>query len=92
MGTCKNCVFWECLGDEPILAENNDKTQGWCHKDSPRATPIVMPTLTALKQVVPQVLEMTLWPITTPIMWCGQFEKANEVSSPVAAALTAGTG
>ena len=90
MGNCKECKFWELLEDEVILAQNNGVEQGRCHKDAPKATPIVMPTLNALRQMVPQMLEMTSWPITMANMWCGQFEKASEVSSPVAAALAAG--
>ncbi len=76
-GDCKGCGFWELLEDEVILAQNNGIERGRCHKDAPRATPVVMPTLTPLKQVVPQMLEMTLWPITMANMWCGQFVKAE---------------
>lgn len=77
MLTCKDCDFWEIIEDDPVLAENNNKERGRCHKKPPVATPIVMPTLNALRQMVPQVIETTLWPITLPDMWCGAAVKAK---------------
>ena len=77
-GNCNECGFWGLLEDEVILAQNNGVERGRCHKDAPRATPVIMPTLNRItQQVVPQMLEMTLWPITMANMWCGQFKKAE---------------
>lgn len=77
--TCKGCAFWEIIEDEVVLAQNNGVERGRCHEKSPTASAVVMPTLTALREVVPQVIEMTIWPITMEKMWCGKFEKATAV-------------
>lgn len=74
--TCKDCKFWELIKDEPELAQNNAKERGFCHYEPPKASPIVMPTLNALRQMVPQLTEITIWPTTLSVGWCGKFEKA----------------
>ncbi len=78
MERCKDCKWWEIIEEGPELAENNAVERGRCHRMPPTANPIVMPTLTPLKQVVPQVIETTIWPITMPVMYCGEFAKAGE--------------
>ncbi len=84
---CKDCKWWELIEDGPELAQNNAVERGRCHRMPPTATPIVMPTINKItRQMIPQVIETTTWPITLPVMWCGEFEKAKkpmEVSEEV---------
>ena len=32
-------------------------------------------------QVEPQLIELTVWPVTTGISWCGKFEATNGSNS-----------
>jgi len=78
--TCKDCKFWEPAKGAPVLAENNAKEQGVCHCEPPKATPVVMPEVNKITgQVIPRIVEFTVWPITFSEGWCGKFEKAEVV-------------
>ena len=75
IGTCKGCAFWKPETNEPVLAENSGKERGRCHKNAPKATPVVMPVINEIAHTIThQVLELTVWPVTMGIMWCGQFK------------------
>ncbi len=73
---CGECGFWEPIPKESaVLAQNNDVLRGRCHKDAPKATPVIVPEVNQISgQVKTSVIELTTWPITFPTAWCGQFE------------------
>ena len=74
--TCEECKDWEPITDGPVLAGNNGIQRGRCHCRAPVATPVVMPQINKItQQLIPQVLELTLWSITLPDMYCGEFAK-----------------
>lgn len=70
--TCKECRFWE---QKESKAPQNGVVQGTCHFNPPIATGCFMPKLNMLtSQVEPQLIELTVWPITTGVSWCSKFE------------------
>lgn len=72
---CKRCNWWEPIKEPVVLAENNGLERGRCHCKPPVATPIMIPQVNKItQQVTPQVIESTIWPITTSVMWCGEFK------------------
>lgn len=72
MNKCKECRFWE---QKETKSQANGVIQGVCHRNPPIATGCFMPKMNMItSQIEPQLMELTVWPITTNISWCGQFE------------------
>lgn len=71
MGTCDNCKYWE------EKKANNDKVvQGFCHFNPPAGTGCFVPKVNKFSgEVVPQLMEMTVWALTNAVSWCGKFEE-----------------
>ena len=77
--TCKECKFWEEIKEEPKIAENNGIVRGYCHRYPPVPTPLAMPVVNKItQQVIPQITEMSIWPMTQSIQWCGEGIKGNK--------------
>ncbi len=73
MLTCKECKFWKEIEGEPELAINSGKVRGYCYWLPPVPTPLVMPVVHKItQQVIPQITEMSIWPMTQPNQWCGE--------------------
>ncbi len=72
--TCKDCKFWKEIETEPEIAVNNGIIRGFCHRFPPVPTPIVMPVVNKItQQVIPQITEMSIWPMTQADQCCGEF-------------------
>lgn len=78
MLTCKDCYFWKIIKEDPALAENNGIERGTCHCSPPSVTTLVVPEINSLRQMVPQVIDRTAFPITTSEGWCGQAKAKEE--------------
>lgn len=72
MDKCKECRFWELKNTK---APQDGVIQGVCHCNPPIATGQFMPKVRMISgEVYPELIEITIWPITTGIGWCGKFE------------------
>jgi hypothetical protein len=73
---CKDCDFWVPIEEDPVLAENNGIKRGTCHCLPPAVTTLVVPEVNAItQQMRPNMIDRTVWPITTSASWCAHGRK-----------------
>ncbi len=73
MPKCKDCDWWKLIEDKS--GQLNGGVKGRCRGRAPTVTAVVMPVMhQIIGKVTPQILEVTVWPITGAVNEaCGDF-------------------
>ena len=90
MEKCGECRFWEEIIPKTAqeitdkITEGKGVREGVCRKNPPRSTGGFMPSFNKITQeVVPQLIEITTWPVTKADKWCGEFKEIRELAEAI---------
>ncbi len=73
MQTCKGCSWWKLIEEKN---STNGGQKGRCLSGHPTASAVVMPVMHQIsREVIPQIIEVTSWPLTgADADACGDFK------------------
>lgn len=71
---CEDCEWWKLIHEKD--SELNSIGKGRCHGRAPTGMPVIMPAVNRIANTVtPQIIEVTVWPITgASCEICGDFK------------------